>query len=137
MLVWSKLGDSLRPTVTPNRVVCIRDHRCNKMTQFKAPLRRVSVVPLFLERSTYLMALHQAFIQNMTFSAKSCIALLGSRESRMQIEYAMFETLQSKLRRVHGRLSRCARLGNTWLVGRREGISMNQGMPRCSPLYLP
>lgn len=83
------------------------------------------------------MALHQAFIQDVTFGAKSGIALLGSREPRMQIEYAMFKTLQSKLRRIHDGLSRRPRLRNACLVGRREGISMDQGVSRCSPLYLP
>ena len=39
----NELKNALKPTVSPDRMIRFWNHRCDKMTQVKAPLRRFSI----------------------------------------------------------------------------------------------
>ena len=84
------------------------------------------------------MCLDEAFVESMTFGAQSSVAFLRTHEASMDVKHVVLQGEKAHLSWVHERFRRGTGLRNTGLVRhrRRIRVSMDQGMPRSSPLNL-
>lgn len=109
-------------TISANRVVRILNEGRNDLRHVEIPLMR----------------LDEAFVESMAFCAQSSVAFFRTHDASMNVIQVVLQGEKAHLSWVDERFRRCTRLRNTGLVRHRGRIrvSMDQGMPRSSPLDL-
>lgn len=84
------------------------------------------------------MRLDEAFVESMAFCAQGSVAFFRAHEASMNVKHVVLQGEKAHLSWVHERFRRCPGLRNTGFVRHwgRIRVSMDQGMPRSSPLNL-